>query len=212
MKKALMLFLGLLFLVLTHTYVINAQTASSPLRYKVSLGVGLSGSEAMSLGFAKGAQVSCGIKMYEFGVSFHHAFSQTLAATKRHGLAFLNKGQEASVQISQGANDKRYEHTSANTSSVNLFAGLDVLKALRIQSPHNVTVGALCGIGVYDSSFIINKDESKTVDVRYGALWSYGARVSYEYMLTERVGAGFSATYDFPQQNFYGLANLVMLF
>ena len=31
-------------------------------------------------------------------------------------------------------------------------------------------------------------------------------------MITKRVGAGFSATYDFKQDNFYGLANLIVQF
>ena len=209
MKKVLTSLIVLLSLVSMHN-VANAQTSSS--RWKVSLGVGLSGSESMALGFAKGAQVSYDANIFEFGLSLHHTSSQTLSTTKRHGLGFHINGKDASVQVSQGSKDSRNEHRSANTSSVNLFAGIDILKVFTEKSRHSLILGALGGVGLYDSSFIINNAEGKTVDVRYGELWSYGAKASYEYMITERVGAGFSATYDFPQQNFYGLANLVVLF
>lgn len=200
----------LLSVVLIHIHVANAQTSS--LEWKVSLGIGLSGSESMPLGFAKGVQVSYDTNVFEFGLSLHHASSQTLSTIKRHGLGFHINGQDASVQISQGGKDSRNEHNSANTSSINLFAGIDILKVFKVKSRHGLILGALGGIGLYDSSFIINNSEGKTIDVRYGGLWSYGTKVAYEYMITERVGVGFSATYDFPQQNFYGLTNLVVLF
>ncbi|MDY6147395.1 MAG: hypothetical protein SPI35_00025 [Porphyromonas sp.] len=209
MKKVLISFAVLLSVVLT-THVANAQTSSWG--WKVSLGMGVSGSESMTLGFARGVQISYDVDIFEFGLSLHHASSQTLSTTKRHGLGFHLNGQDASIQISQGSKDSRIEHSSANTSSINLFAGVDILKALKVKSRHSLILGALGGIGLHDSSFIINNAEGKTIDVRYGELWSYGAKASYEYMITERVGAGFSATYDFPQQNFCGLANLIVLF
>lgn len=198
----------LLSVVLSQTQVANAQT--SPLRWKVSVGLGLSSSESMNLGFAKGVQVSYDANIFEFGLSLHHASSQTLSTTKTHGVGFHNNVQGPSVQISQG--DSRKEHNSANTSSINLFAGVDLLKAFNVQGRNHLILGALAGIGQYDSSFIINNPEGMTIDVRHGGLWSYGARASYEYMITKRVGAGFSATYDFSQDNFYGLANLIVQF
>ena len=198
----------LLSVVLSQTQVANAQT--SPLRWKVSVGLGLSSSESMNLGFAKGVQVSYDANIFEFGLSLHHASSQTLSTTKTHGVGFHNNVQGPSVQISQG--DSRKEHNSANTSSINLFAGVDLLKAFNVQGRNPLILGALAGIGQYDSSFIINNPEGMTIDVRHGGLWSYGARASYEYMITKRVGAGFSATYDFSQDNFYGLANLIVQF
>lgn len=208
MKRTLLSFAMLLSVVLSQTQVANAQT--SPLRWKVSLGLGLSSSESMNLGFAKGVQVSYDANIFEFGLSLHHASSQTLSTTKTHGLGFHNSAQGPSVQISQG--DSRKEHNSANTSSINLFAGVDLLKAFNVQGRNHLILGALAGIGQYDSSFIINNPEGMTIDVRHGGLWSYGARASYEYMITKRVGAGFSATYDFSQDNFYGLANLIVQF
>lgn len=208
MKKTLLSFAMLLSVVLSQTQVANAQT--SPLRWKVSVGLGLSSSESMNLGFAKGVQVSYDANIFEFGLSLHHASSQTLSTSKTHGLGFYNKGQGPSVQISQG--DSRHEHNSANTSSINLFAGVDLFKAFKVQGRNRLILGALAGIGQYDSSFIINNPEGMTIDVRHGGLWSYGARASYEYMITKRVGAGFSATYDFSQDNFYGLANLIVQF
>ena len=164
----------------------------------------------MNLGFAKGVQVSYDANIFEFGLSLHHASSQTLSTSKTHGLGFHNNAQGPSVQISQG--DDRKEHNSANTSSINLFAGVDLFKAFKVQGRNHLIIGALAGIGQYDSSFIINNPEGMTIDVRHGGLWSYGARASYEYMITKRVGAGFSATYDFSQDNFYGLANLIVQF
>lgn len=208
MKRTLLSFAMLLSVVLSQTQVANAQT--SPLRWKVSVGLGLSSSESMNLGFAKGVQVSYDANIFEFGLSLHHASSQTLSTTKTHGLGFHNNAQGPSVQISQG--DSRKEHNSANTSSINLFAGIDLLKAFNVQGRNHLILGALAGIGQYDSSFIINNPEGMTIDVRHGGLWSYGARASYEYMITKRVGAGFSATYDFSQDNFYGLANLIVQF
>ena len=208
MKKTLLSFAMLLSVVLSQTQVANAQT--SPLRWKVSVGLGLSSSESMNLGFAKGVQVSYDANIFEFGLSLHHASSQTLSTKKTHGLGFYNKGQGPSVQISQG--DSRHEHNSANTSSINLFAGVDLFKAFKVQGRSRLILGALAGIGQYDSSFIINNPEGMTIDVRHGGLWSYGVKGSYEYMITKRVGAGFSATYDFPQDNFYGLANLIVQF
>lgn len=208
MKKTLLSFAMLLSVVLSQTQVANAQT--SPLRWKVSVGLGLSSSESMNLGFAKGVQVSYDANIFEFGLSLHHASSQTLSTTKTHGVGFHNNVQGPSVQISQG--DSRKEHNSANTSSINLFAGVDLLKAFNVQGRNHLILGALAGIGQYDSSFIINNPEGMTIDVRHGGLWSYGARASYEYMITKRVGAGFSATYDFSQDNFYGLANLIVQF
>ena len=208
MKKTLLSFAMLLSVVLSQTQVANAQT--SPLRWKVSVGLGLSSSESMNLGFAKGVQVSYDANIFEFGLSLHHASSQTLSTSKTHGLGFHNNAQGPSVQISQG--DSRKEHNSANTSSINLFAGVDLLKAFNVQGRNHLILGALAGIGQYDSSFIINNPEGMTIDVRHGGLWSYGARASYEYMITKRVGAGFSATYDFSQDNFYGLANLIVQF
>ncbi|WP_315023615.1 hypothetical protein [Alloprevotella tannerae] len=208
MKKTLLSFAMLLSVVLSQTQVANAQT--SPLRWKVSVGLGLSSSESMNLGFAKGVQVSYDANIFEFGLSLHHASSQTLSTKKTHGLGFYNKGQGPSVQISQG--DDRNEHNSANTSSINLFAGVDLFKAFKVQGRNRLILGALAGIGQYDSSFIINNPEGMTIDVRQGGLWSYGVRGAYEYMITKRVGTGFSATYDFSQDNFYGLANLIVLF
>lgn len=208
MKKTLLSFAMLLSVVLSQTQVANAQT--SPLRWKVSVGLGLSSSESMNLGFAKGVQVSYDANIFEFGLSLHHASSQTLSTSKTHGLGFHNNAQGPSVQISQG--DDRNEHNSANTSSINLFAGVDLFKAFKVQGRNRLILGALAGIGQYDSSFIINNPEGMTIDVRHGGLWSYGARASYEYMITKRVGAGFSATYDFSQDNFYGLANLIVQF
>lgn len=208
MKKTLLSFAMLLSVVLSQTHVAKAQT--SPLRWKVSVGLGLSSSESMNLGFAKGVQVSYDANIFEFGLSLHHASSQTLSTSKTHGLGFHNNAQGPSVQISQG--DDRKEHNSANTSSINLFAGVDLLKAFNVHGRNHLILGALAGIGQYDSSFIINNPEGMTIDVRHGGLWSYGARASYEYMVTKRVGAGFSATYDFSQDNFYGLANLIVQF
>ena len=208
MKKTLLSFAMLLSVVLSQTHVANAQTAS--LKWKVSVGVGLSSSESMNLGFAKGVQVSYDANIFEFGLSLHHASSQTLSTSKTHGLGFHNNAQGPSVQISQG--DDRKEHNSANTSSINLFAGVDLFKAFKVQGRNRLILGALAGIGQYDSSFIINNPEGMTIDVRHGGLWSYGVKGSYEYMITKRVGAGFSATYDFRQDNFYGLANLIVQF
>ena len=208
MKKTLLSFAMLLSVVLSQTQVANAQT--SPLRWKVSVGLGLSCSESMSFGFAKGVQVSYDANIFEFGLSLHHASSQTLSTSKTHGLGFHNNVQGPSVQISQG--DSRKEHNSANTSSINLFAGVDLFKAFKVQGRNRLILGALAGIGQYDSSFIINNPEGMTIDVRHGGLWSYGVKGSYEYMITKRVGAGFSATYDFSQDNFYGLANLIVQF
>lgn len=208
MKKTLLSFAMLLSVVLSQTHVAKAQTAS--LKWKVSVGVGLSSSESMNLGFAKGVQVSYDANIFEFGLSLHHASSQTLSTSKTHGLGFHNNAQGPSVQISQG--DDRKEHNSANTSSINLFAGVDLLKAFNVQERNHLIIGALAGIGQYDSSFIINNPEGMTIDVRHGGLWSYGVKGSYEYMVTKRVGAGFSATYDFSQDNFYGLANLIVQF
>ena len=208
MKKTLLSFAMLLSVVLSQTQVANAQT--SPMRWKVSVGLGLSSSESMNLGFAKGVQVSYDANIFEFGLSLHHASSQTLSTSKTHGLGFHNNAQGPSVQISQG--DDRKEHNSANTSSINLFAGVDLFKACNVQGRNRLILGALAGIGQYDRSFIINNPEGMTIDVRYGSLWSYGLKGSYEYMITKRVGAGFSATYDFRQDNFYGLANLIVQF
>lgn len=208
MKKTLLSFAMLLSVVLSQTQVANAQT--SPLRWKVSVGLGLSSSESMNLGFAKGVQVSYDANIFEFGLSLHHASSQTLSTSKTHGLGFHNNAQGPSVQISQG--DDRNEHNSANTSSINLFAGVDLFKVFKVQGRNRLILGALAGIGQYDGSFIINNPEGMTIDVRYGSLWSYGLKGSYEYMITKRVGAGFSATYDFRQDNFYGLANLIVQF
>ena len=204
MKKTLLSFAMFLSVVLSQTQVANAQT--SPLRWKVSVGLGLSSSESMNLGF----QVSYDANIFEFGLSLHHASSQTLSTSKTHGLGFHNNAQGPSVQISQG--DDRNEHNSANTSSINLFAGVDLFKAFKVQGRNRLILGALAGIGQYDSSFIINNPEGMTIDVRHGGLWSYGVKGSYEYMITKRVGAGFSATYDFSQDNFYGLANLIVQF
>lgn len=208
MKKTLLAFAILLSAALAQTQVAKAQT--SPLRWKVSVGLGLSSSESMNLGFAKGVQVSYDANIFEFGLSLHHASSQTLSTSKTHGLGFHNNAQGPSVQISQG--DDRNEHNSANTSSINLFAGVDLFKAFKVQGRNRLILGALAGIGQYDSSFIINNPEGMTIDVRHGGLWSYGVKGSYEYMITKRVGAGFSATYDFSQDNFYGLANLIVQF
>lgn len=208
MKKTLLSFAMLLSVVLSQTHVAKAQTAS--LKWKVSVGLGLSSSESMNLGFAKGVQVSYDANIFEFGLSLHHASSQTLSTSKTHGLGFHNNAQGPSVQISQG--DDRKEHNSANTSSINLFAGVDLFKAFKVQGRNRLILGALAGIGQYDSSFIINNPEGMTIDVRHGGLWSYGVKGSYEYMITKRVGAGFSATYDFSQDNFYGLANLIVQF
>ncbi len=208
MKKTLLSFAMLLSVALAQPQVAKAQTAS--LKWKVSVGLGLSSSESMNLGFAKGVQVSYDANIFEFGLSLHHASSQTLSTSKTHGLGFHNNAQGPSVQISQG--DDRKEHNSANTSSINLFAGVDLFKAFKVQGRNHLIIGALAGIGQYDSSFIINNPEGMTIDVRHGGLWSYGARASYEYMITKRVGAGFSATYDFSQDNFYGLANLIVQF
>ena len=208
MKKTLLSFAMLLSVVLSQTQVANAQT--SPLRWKVSVGLGLSCSESMSFGFAKGVQVSYDANIFEFGLSLHHASSQTLSTSKTHGLGFHNNVQGPSVQISQG--DSRKEHNSANTSSINLFAGVDLFKAFKVQERNHLILGVLAGIGQYDHSFIINNPEGMTIDVRHGGLWSYGLKGSYEYMITKRVGAGFSATYDFKQDNFYGLANLIVQF
>ena len=208
MKKTLLSFAMLLSVVLSQTHVAKAQTAS--LKWKVSVGLGLSSSESMNLGFAKGVQVSYDANIFEFGLSLHHASSQTLSTSKTHGLGFHNNAQGPSVQISQG--DDRKEHNSANTSSINLFAGVDLFKAFKVQGRNRLILGALAGIGQYDNSFIINNPEGMTIDVRHGGLWSYGVKGSYEYMITKRVGAGFSATYDFSQDNFYGLANLIVQF
>lgn len=208
MKKTLLSFAMLLSVALAQPQVAKAQTAS--LKWKVSVGLGLSSSESMNLGFAKGVQVSYDANIFEFGLSLHHASSQTLSTSKTHGLGFHNNAQGPSVQISQG--DDRKEHNSANTSSINLFAGVDLFKAFKVQGRNRLILGALAGIGQYDSSFIINNPEGMTIDVRYGSLWSYGLKGSYEYMITKRVGAGFSATYDFRQDNFYGLANLIVQF
>lgn len=208
MKKTLLSFAMLLSVVLAQPQVAKAQTAS--LKWKVSVGLGLSSSESMNLGFAKGVQVSYDANIFEFGLSLHHASSQTLSTSKTHGLGFHNNAQGPSVQISQG--DDRNEHNSANTSSINLFAGVDLFKAFKVQGQNRLILGALAGIGQYDSSFIINNPEGMTIDVRHGGLWSYGVKGSYEYMITKRVGAGFSATYDFSQDNFYGLANLIVQF
>lgn len=208
MKKTLLSFAMLLSVALAQPQVAKAQTAS--LKWKVSVGLGLSSSESMNLGFAKGVQVSYDANIFEFGLSLHHASSQTLSTSKTHGLGFHNNVQGPSVQISQG--DDRKEHNSANTSSINLFAGVDLFKAFKVQGRNRLILGALAGIGQYDSSFIINNPEGMTIDVRHGGLWSYGVKGSYEYMITKRVGAGFSATYDFSQDNFYGLANLIVQF
>ena len=208
MKKTLLSFAMLLSVALAQPQVAKAQTAS--LKWKVSVGLGLSSSESMNLGFAKGVQVSYDANIFEFGLSLHHASSQTLSTSKTHGLGFHNNAHGPSVQISQG--DDRKEHNSANTSSINFFAGVDLFKAFKVQGRNRLILGALAGIGQYDSSFIINNPEGMTIDVRHGGLWSYGARASYEYMITKRVGAGFSATYDFSQDNFYGLANLIVQF
>lgn len=208
MKKILLLFAVLLSAALMQTQAAYAQNAS--LKWKVSVGLGLSSSESMNLGFAKGVQVSYDANIFEFGLSLHHASSQTLSTSKTHGLGFYNNVQGPSVQISQG--DDRKEHNSANTSSINLFAGVDLFKAFKVQGRNRLILGALAGIGQYDSSFIINNPEGMTIDVRHGGLWSYGVKGSYEYMITKRVGAGFSATYDFGQDNFYGLANLIVQF
>lgn len=208
MKKTLLSFAMLLSVALAQPQVAKAQTAS--LKWKVSVGVGLSSSESMNLGFAKGVQVSYDANIFEFGLSLHHASSQTLSTSKTHGLGFHNNAQGPSVQISQG--DDRKEHNSANTSSINLFAGVDLFKAFKVQGRNRLILGALAGIGQYDSSFIINNPEGMTIDVRHGGLWSYGVKGSYEYMITKRMGAGFSATYDFSQDNFYGLANLIVQF
>lgn len=203
-------FMLVLLVMSSLTYVAYGQNASN--RWKVSVGMGLSASEAMNLGFAKGAQVSYTLKGFEFGLSMHHATSQTLSSTKRHALGFHLAGQNASIQVSQGSKDGRIKQCSANTSSINLFAGINLLKLFKVEGRHSVILGAVGGIGLSDSSFSISNSEGKTIDFRYGSMWSYGAKASYECMITERVGVGLSATYDVPQENFYGLANLIVRF
>lgn len=197
-------------MVLMQSHVADAQTSS--MKWKVSVGMGFSSSEAMNLGFAQGAQISYKARAFELGLSVHHACSQTLSGTKRHGLGSLLKGKEASVQLSQATQDTRQEQNSANTSSIDLFAGVDVMRFLPVDARQSLTIGVLGGMGVSDSSFMLNNPEGMTIDLRYGGLWNYGVRGSYEYMLTERVGVGLSATYNVPQQNFYGLTNMVVRF
>lgn len=208
MKRTVLLLLPLLLSVAS---LAHAQKTNQ-MNWKASIGVGVSASEAMNIGFAKGVQVTFAEGIYELGIAFHHATSQTLAMDKRFAQAFYNKTTAPTFNFSQGSNDKRTKHESANTSSINFFAGLNLLKIFNVESQHHVIVGLLGGIGMYDNSLIINKPGSNFVEVRYGAMWSYGARVAYEYMFNARVGAGISATYDVPQQNFYGLANLVVRF
>ena len=86
MKKILLLFAMLLSAALMQTQAAYAQNAS--LKWKVSVGLGLSSSESMNFGFAKGVQVSYDANIFEFGLSLHHASSQTLSTSKTHGLGF----------------------------------------------------------------------------------------------------------------------------
>lgn len=200
----------LLTLVAIQTQGAKAQEV--PLRWKASLGAGVSSSEAMSIGFAKAAQVTYNVSAFEFGLSLHHATSQTLSTTKRHGQAWHLKDQNTSIQISQADKDHNKKQHSANTSSVNLYAGVNLVKLFTPSSKHSAVLGVLGGIGLYDSSKMSSNGENMSIDLLYGSLWSYGARAAYEYMITERVGAGLSATYDLGQDNFYGLANLIIRF
>ena len=87
MKKTLLAFAILLSAALAQTQVTKAQT--SPLRWKVSVGLGLSSSESMNLGFAKGVQVSYDANIFEFGLSLHHASSQTLSTKKNTWVRIL---------------------------------------------------------------------------------------------------------------------------
>lgn len=200
----------LLTLVAIQTQGAKAQEV--PLRWKASLGAGVSSSEAMSIGFAKAAQVTYNVSVFEFGLSLHHATSQTLSTAKRHGQAWHLKDQNSSIQISQADKDHNKKQHSANTSSVNLYAGVNLVKLFTPSSKHSAVLGVLGGIGLYDSSKMSSNGENMSIDLLYGSLWSYGARAAYEYMITERVGAGLSATYDLGQDNFYGLANLIIRF
>ncbi len=201
-----------MLLTLVAVQVQETKAQEAPLRWKASLGAGASSSEAMSIGFAKAAQVTYSVSAFEFGLSLHHTTSQTLSTTKRHGQAWHLKDQNSSIQISQADKDHNKEQHSANTSSVNLYAGVNFVKLFTPSSKHSAVLGVLGGIGLYDSSKMSSNGEDMSIDLLYGSLWSYGARAAYEYMITERVGAGLSATYDLGQDNFYGLANLIIRF
>lgn len=113
---------------------------------------------------------------------------------------------------SQADKDHNKEQHSANTSSVNLYAGVNLVKLFTPSSKHSAVPGVLGAIGLYDSSKMSSNGKDMSIDLRYGSLWSYGARAAYAYMITEKVGAGLSATYDLGQDNFYGLANLIIRF
>lgn len=208
MKKVSILIIAIIALVTSYAQAQNKQSSN----WNISLGVGASSSEAMNLGFAQGAQIGYSVGVFEFGASFSHAFAQTPSSTKRHGLGYWDEGREASVQISQGTKNQEREFSSANTSSFNLYVGINPLKWIKDNKRNNLTLALLAGIGAYDSSFMIDDPKGQTVDVRYGTLWSYGARCSYEYMLTSRVGLGLSFTYDMAQQNFYGLTKVSVHF
>lgn len=201
-----------MLLTLVAIQVQETKAQEAPLRWKASLGAGVSSSEAMSIGFAKAAQVTYSVSAFEFGLALHHATSQTLSTTKRHGQAWHLKDQNSSIQISQADKDHNKEQHSANTSSVSLYAGVNLVKLFTPSSKHSAVLGVLGGIGLYDSSKMSSNGKDMSIDLLYGSLWSYGARVAYEYMITERVGAGLSATYDLGQDNFYGLANLIIRF
>lgn len=204
-------FIALAIILSSATFYHSQAQVNHNSEWVMSVGLGYSSGETYEHGFAQGAGIAYRYNIFEFGFSFRHGFVQTPSSTKVHGLAFTQKGVSQSLQISQ---DKEgyFNYDSGHTTSLDLSIGVNPLKLIEGNERHNLIVSFIGGIGARNKSYLTDSEKGLTIETEQGTFWSYGPRVAYEYMLTDMIGLGLSATYDSGQSNFYGLVNLSVHF
>lgn len=213
MKKATLL---LLTLVAFATLQTKAQTHDRNY-WSVSVGAGISGSGYMVWGFAKGVSLEYNHGIFSMGLSAHNAGSQHSTTENWKAYAheeFYYNTKKAMVGFKGSPQLTNRNLEWAMTSSLGLNVGVNIMKWIQgYDTRHNLVVSVMGGMGMSGVTMVDNKpSEGLTISLEHGIPLTYGARGSYEYRITDRMGIGASFTYDIPQENGYALANLVVRF
>lgn len=196
-------------LILFSGAIVSAQSLRTH-KWVISAGIGLGDAEAsgLGMGLATGAYVGYRVGVFELGVAFQNFSKQTTGNGAKMGMSIdynSEKPQHTSISIYEGTPQSFY---SGSSHSLNLVAGIDPLTFIEGNDHHRLVLGFMAGVGSsIKANYYAQAPLYGSRVVTRGPL-SWGGKLAYEYLLTERIGIGLWAMYDRPLDSFHALATI----
>lgn len=209
--KTRIIFALALLLLLPSAYL-SAQSLRDH-KWVLSAGMGLGEAEATSgMALATGAYVGYRVNAFEFGLGFQHISQKSMGNGLKQGLQ-IDLNTEDMIRTSIAVyNDAPKGLYSGNSYSVNFVVGVDPLAFIRQNDRHRLFLGVMAGIGGSIKTNYYTDGPRYGMQILTRGPFSWGGKLEYEYLLTDRLGIGLATTYDRSIQSLYSLATLSVHF